>query len=62
MKPGTGLLVDKMSREQREEFEERAGIMEFEAGLSKDDAECVAAITTLNITLPKREQKWHTKE
>jgi hypothetical protein len=31
-----------VSEEQREEFEERAGILEFDAGMSREEAERVA--------------------
>jgi hypothetical protein len=62
MKEGTGFLVQRMTREQREEFEERAAIMEYEANQTRDAAEYNAAIATLNIKLPTKERQWDTKE
>jgi len=62
MKEGTGFLVQRMTREQREEFEERAAIMEYEANQTRDAAEYYAAIATLNIKLPTKERQWDTKE
>jgi hypothetical protein len=61
MKEGTRLLVQKMTGAQREEFEERAAIMEYEAGVTRDYAEYVAAITTLNIQLTKKDKTWDTE-
>jgi hypothetical protein len=62
MKEGTGFLVQRMTPEQREEFEERAAIMEYEANQTRDAAEYNAAIATLNIKLPSKERQWDTKE
>lgn len=61
MKPGTAILVERLTKQQREEFEERAAIMEYEGGLDKDTAEYVAVISTLNIQLPQKDKQWHTK-
>lgn len=61
MKPGTAILVERMTKQQREEFEERAAIIEYEGGLDKDTAEYVAVVTTLNIQLPQKEMQWLTK-
>jgi len=37
-------LVGRLNDEHREAFEERAGIMEFDAGLTRDHAECLALL------------------
>lgn len=40
-------LVNQLSIEQREEFEERAGIIEFDAGKPRAHAECLALLDVL---------------
>jgi hypothetical protein len=37
-------LVSRLDLDMREAWEERAAIMEFEAGLSRDHAECLALL------------------
>lgn len=57
-------LLDRLDADHRESYEERAGIMQFEAGLPREQAEalalldvirrdplCVSGITTLQIEL-----------
>jgi len=41
-------LVNRLNAELREEFEERAGIVEFEAGLTRDESECFALMDVLH--------------
>jgi hypothetical protein len=45
--PAVALLVARLDAVQREAFEERAGIIEFDAGLSRAHAECLALIDLL---------------
>lgn len=40
-------LLDLLNEDLRYQFEERAGIMEFDGGLSRDYAECLALIDLL---------------
>lgn len=40
-------MVNLLDDSQREEFEERAGIIEFEAKLSRAHAECLALLNVL---------------
>jgi hypothetical protein len=40
-------LVGKLDADLREDFDERAGIMEFDAGLPRAHAECLALIDLL---------------
>ena len=40
-------IVQQLDAALREEFEERAAIMEFEAGYSKGHAECLALLDVL---------------
>lgn len=40
-------IVDQLDAGQREEFEERAAILEFDAGYSRAHAECVALLNVL---------------
>jgi hypothetical protein len=44
MEPVVARLVNQLDAGNREEFEERAAIMEFDAGLSRDHAECLAIL------------------
>ena len=37
-------LVDRLPEDLKEEWEERAAIMEFDGGLSRDHAECLALL------------------
>lgn len=53
MKYGTQLLVDRLSDEQFEHFEERAAIMEHEANLTQDEAEYQAVCDVLGIVRGK---------
>lgn len=41
-------LVDRLNVELREEFEERAGIVEADAGLTRDESECFALMDVLH--------------
>lgn len=40
-------IVDQLDAGQLEEFEERAAILEFDAGYSRAHAECVALLNVL---------------
>ena len=40
-------LLTRLDTERRYEFEERAGTIEFDAGVPRDDAECLALIDLL---------------
>jgi hypothetical protein len=40
-------LVSKLNNNLREAWEERAAIMEFEGGLSRDHAECLALLNLI---------------
>ena len=40
-------LVTRLDTEQREDIEERAGIIEFEAQVSRGHAECLALLDVL---------------
>ena len=40
-------LVTRLDTKQREDFEERAGIIEFEAQVSRGHAECLALLDVL---------------
>ena len=41
-------MVHKLDADLREEFEERAGIIEYEAKLPRAHAECLALLDVLN--------------
>ena len=45
--PLVATLVDRLDENLREAFEERAGILEFEAGLPRAHAECLALLNVL---------------
>ena len=45
--PLVATLVDRLDDNLREAFEERAGILEFEAGLPRAHAECLALLNVL---------------
>jgi hypothetical protein len=45
--PLVASLVDRLDDNLREAFEERAGILEFEAGLPRAHAECLALLNVL---------------
>lgn len=49
------VLLQLLNETEREAFEERAGIIEFEAGLSRGHAECLALLEILrrHFTLTK---------
>lgn len=47
--PLVAALVDRLNDNLREAFEERAGILEFEAGLPRAHAECLALLNVLVI-------------
>lgn len=40
-------VVDLLDAQLREDFEERAGILEFDAGYSRGHAECLALLDVL---------------
>ena len=41
------VLLQLLNETEREAFEERAGIIEFDAGLSRDHAECLALLEVI---------------
>lgn len=45
--PLVATLVERLDDNLREAFEERAGILEFEAGLPRAHAECLALLNVL---------------
>jgi hypothetical protein len=45
--PLVATLVDRLNGNLREAFEERAGILEFDAGLPRAHAECLALLNVL---------------
>lgn len=45
--PLVATLVNRLNDNLREAFEERAGILEFEAGLPRAHAECLALLNVL---------------
>ena len=47
MDPLVADIVNQLDADLREDFEERAGIMQFDGGLPKDHAECLALIDLL---------------
>jgi hypothetical protein len=49
-------LLQHLDERQREAYEERAGILEFDAGLARDHAECLALLDVIRheFTLTKR--------
>jgi hypothetical protein len=47
------LSGDRRAQEARYEIEERASILEFEAGMSRPLAECVTTAAALKITIEK---------
>ena len=47
MDPLVADIVSQLDADLREDFEERAGIMQFDAQLPKDHAECLALIDLL---------------
>lgn len=40
-------LLGQLDERQREAYEERAGILEFDAGLTHDHAECLALLDVI---------------
>lgn len=40
-------LIEQLDEDLRESFEERAGIMEFDAGLERAHAECLALLSVI---------------
>ncbi len=46
--PLVGELIEKLSPDLRESFEERAGILEFDAGVRQCHAECLALLMILS--------------
>ena len=46
--PLVAYLVKLLDEGKREDFEERAGIMEFDANLPRDHAECLALLDVLH--------------
>lgn len=47
MKPLIELIVSRLSETLREEYEERAAIMQYEGNLSQEDAEYLALLDVL---------------
>lgn len=47
LEPLVATLVDRLNDNLREAFEERAGIIEFDAGLPRAHAECLALLNVL---------------
>jgi hypothetical protein len=45
--PLVATLLDRLNDNLREAFEERAGILEFDAGLPRAHAECLALLNVL---------------
>jgi hypothetical protein len=41
-------IIDQLDQNQREDWEERAALMEFEGGLQRDLAEALALLLILN--------------
>lgn len=37
-------LLNRLEEDQREDFEERAAIMQYDGGLTRDHAECLALL------------------
>ncbi len=53
--PLVASLVDRLNDNLREAFEERAGILEFEAGLPRAHGECLALLNVL-VSYPESAQ------
>ena len=53
--PLVASLVDRLDDNLREAFEERAGILEFDAGLPRAHAECLALLNVL-VSYPEAAQ------
>ena len=45
--PLVAMMVNRLDRALREEFEERAGILEYEAAMLRDHAECLALLEVI---------------
>ena len=48
-------LLTRLSEDQREDFEERAGIMEYDGKLTRDHAECLALLVIIRNQARKKE-------
>lgn len=48
-------LLTHLSADQREDFEERAAIMEYDGGLSRDHAECLALLVIIRDSAREKE-------
>ena len=48
LNPLVAEMVAKLNADLREDFEERAAIMEFDGNLPRDHAECLALLDVLN--------------
>ncbi len=48
-------LLTHLSADQRMDFEERAGIMEYDGGLTRDHAECLALLCIIRNTVREKE-------
>jgi hypothetical protein len=48
-------LLTRLSEDQREIFEERAGIMQYDGGLTRDHAECLALLCIIRNEARKKE-------
>nr|WP_316640027.1 hypothetical protein [uncultured Roseateles sp.] len=47
--PTVAAIVERLDANLKEAFEERAAIMEFDAGLSRDHAECLALLELIRL-------------
>lgn len=47
--PTVALIVERMDANLKEAFEERAGIMEFDGGLNREHAECLALLEIIRL-------------
>ena len=59
--PVVATLVAQLDASQREEFEERAAILEFEAAMLRDHAECLALLEVLNNKRQRSLKKYFCK-
>lgn len=53
-KSGTEMLLERMNERQLEEWNERAGIIQFAGNMGRKDAEWLAAVDVLRDVLPQR--------
>jgi hypothetical protein len=48
-------IYNRLDEDQREDFEERAGIMEYDGGLTRDHAECLALLCIIRGAVREKE-------